>query len=333
MSSTFFLAILCLGVGSGALAFDPSLDAEWHDWKTEHEKSYTMEEGHRRAIWEENMKMIKLHNRENSLGKNGFIMEMNEFGDLTAEEFRKMMVNIPIRSHRKGKIIRKRDVGNVLPKFVDWRKEGYVTRVRNQKFCNSCWAFAVTGAIEGQMFNKTGQLTPLSVQNLVDCTKSQGNEGCQWGDPYIAYEYVLNNGGLEAEATYPYKGKEGVCMYNPKHSKAEITGFVSLPESEDILMEAVATIGPISVAVDASFNSFGFYKKGLYDEPNCSNNTVNHAVLVVGYGFEGNETDGNSYWLIKNSWGRKWGLRGYMKIPKDQNNFCGIASYAHYPTV
>ncbi|XP_021071408.1 cathepsin R-like isoform X1 [Mus pahari] len=334
MNPTFFLAILCFGVGSGALALDPNLNAEWHDWKKQYEKSYTMEEeGLRRAVWEENMRMIKLHNWENSLGKNDYTMKMNEFGDLTAEEFRKMMNNFPLRSHRKGKIIRKRSVGDVLPKFVDWRKKGYVTRVRRQKFCNSCWAFAVTGAIEGQMFNKTGKLTPLSVQNLVDCTKTQGNDGCQWGDPYIAYEYVLNNGGLEAEATYPYEGKEGPCRYNPKNSKAEITGFVSLPESEDILMEAVATIGPISAAVDASFNRFGFYNGGIYHQPNCSNNTVNHAVLVIGYGFEGNETDGNKYWLIKNSWGRRWGIRGYMKIVKDQNNHCGIATYAHYPLV
>lgn len=53
----------------------------------------------------------------------------------------------------------------------------------------------MTGTIERHMFNKTGKLTPLSIQNIVDCTKTQGTDSCHWDDPYIAYEYVLGNGG------------------------------------------------------------------------------------------------------------------------------------------
>ncbi|XP_005078487.1 cathepsin R-like [Mesocricetus auratus] len=334
MTLAFFLTILCLGVASGVLTLDPRLDAEWEEWKEKYEKSYSKEnEELRRSVWEENMKMIKHHNEENSLGKNGYTMEINEFGDMTVEEFRKTMNYIPVQTHREGRSIRKREVGGVLPKSVNWRKKGYVTSVRKQAYCNSCWAFAVNGAIEGQMFKKTGNLTRLSVQNLVDCSKPHGNNGCDWGDPYIAYEYVLHNGGVEAEATYPYDGEEGPCRYNPKYSAANITGFVSLPKSEESLMAAVATIGPISAGIDIASNYFMFYKKGIFHDPKCSNDTVNHVVLVVGYGFEGNETDGNNYWLVKNSYGKQWGLRGYMKMTKDQNNHCAIASYAHYPIV
>ncbi|CAH6795906.1 cathepsin R [Phodopus roborovskii] len=335
MTHVLFLAILCLGVFSAATTLDPRLDAEWKLWKTKYEKPYSPEEeALRRAVWEENMKMIKHHNGKDGLGKNGYTMEINEFGDMTDEEFKDTMIGSPMKKHNTGRGLWKRDVGNIVfPKSVNWRKKGYVTPVRRQGNCNSCWAFSVTGAIEAQIIWKLGKLTPLSVQNLVDCSKPHGNNGCDRGDTYNAFQYVLHNGGLEAEATYPYEGKEGPCRYNPQNSIAEITGFVSLPESEDILMVAVATIGPISAGVDASHSSFRFYKKGIYHEPNCSSDSVTHGILVVGYGFEGNETDGNNYWLIKNSWGKQWGLNGYMKIAKDENNHCGIASFALYPTV
>uniref|UniRef100_A0AAA9STG9 Cathepsin L n=1 Tax=Bos taurus TaxID=9913 RepID=A0AAA9STG9_BOVIN len=125
----------------------------------------------------------------------------------------------------------------------------------------------------------------------------------------------------------------GTCLYNPNNSAANETGFVDLPKQEKALMKAVATLGPISVAVDAHNPSFQFYKSGIYYEPNCSSESVDHAVLVVGYGFEGADSDDNKYWLVKNSWGEHWGMNGYIKMAKDRNNHCGIATMASYPTV
>ncbi|KAH0504913.1 Fructose-1,6-bisphosphatase isozyme 2 [Microtus ochrogaster] len=174
---------------------------------------------------------------------------------------------------------------------------------RNQagRPCTACWAFSVAGAIEGQMLRKTGKLIPLSVQNLVDCSRPQGNRGCFRGNTFLALQYVKENGGLESEATYPYEEKEGPCRYNLENSTASITGLVLVPKSEKALMNLVATIGPISVAIDARHESFQFYKGGIYHEPNCSSSIVTHAMLVVGYGFEGREADGRKYWLVKNS--------------------------------
>ncbi|XP_059118314.1 cathepsin Q-like [Peromyscus eremicus] len=269
MTSAVFLVILCIRIMSGASAHDPSLDAEWEEWKMDYEKSYSLEEeAMRRRVWEKNLKIIKDHNGENGLGNKGYTMEMNSFGDMTGEEFKDMMVNFPIQPHNKRKSIWKCALGGIgLPRFVDWRKKGYMTPVWNQGKCGLCWAFTVAGAIEGQMYHKTGKVTPLSVQNLVDCSKPHGNNGYALGNTYNASQYVLHNGGVEAEATYPYERK----LYH---------------------FSDCGNNSPIA----------GGSGHCIYHEPNCSSSVVNHAVLVVDYGYEGDEMDGNNYWLIKNTY-------------------------------
>ncbi|XP_041516069.1 cathepsin 8-like isoform X2 [Microtus oregoni] len=333
MTLFVFLAILCLGVATAAPSSDHSLDSEWQEWKIKYGKNYSLEEeGQRRTVWEENKKMVHQHNMEYNQGKHGFTMEMNAFGDMTGEEFRKMMTDIPVQTPRKRRSIQQYRVSYV-PKFVDWRRRGYVTPVKTQGRCNSCWAFSVAGAIEGQMFRKTGRLTSLSPQNLVDCSRPEGNLGCYKGNTYYALEYVQYNGGLEAEATYPYEAKVRHCRYHPERSAARVIDFVFVSKNEEALMHAVATIGPISVGIDARHESFKLYRGGIYYEPNCRSDVINHSVLLVSYGYEGRESDGSKYWLIKNSHGEKWGMNGYMKIARDKNNHCGIATYAIYPRV
>ncbi|EHH17060.1 hypothetical protein EGK_13355 [Macaca mulatta] len=147
------------------------------------------------------------------------------------------------------------------------------------------------------------------------------------------FRQVMNGGGLDSEASYPYEGKVKTCRYNPKYSVANDTGFVDIPSREKDLAKAVATVGPISVAVDASHFSFQFYKKGIYFEPRCDPEGLDHAMLAVGYGYEGADSDNNKYWLVKNRTGKNWGMDGYIKMAKDRRNNCGIATAASYPTV
>ncbi|OBS58638.1 hypothetical protein A6R68_10237, partial [Neotoma lepida] len=156
MTPAVFLTILCLGVASAAPTPDYSLDAEWEEWKRSNEKTYSQgvesgllwgpevpfhdlctyaaplgqeEERQRRTVWEENMKMIKLHSEGNGLGMNNFTVEMNEFGDMTGEEMRKMMMESSVLTLRNGKRIQKRGDPKI-PKTLDWRTQGYVTPVQ-----------------------------------------------------------------------------------------------------------------------------------------------------------------------------------------------------------
>jgi len=112
-----------------------------------------------------------------------------------------------------------------------------------------------------------------------------------------------------------------------KSIAATVTGYVSLPSGDEAALKvASAQVGPISIAIDANHASFQQYSSGVYYEPYCSSTRLDHAVLLVGYGTE----NGEDYWLVKNSWGTTWGDNGYIKMIRNYNNNCGVATEAVY---
>ncbi|KAL3968820.1 proline-rich protein PRCC [Sarotherodon galilaeus] len=285
------------------------------------------EETHRKQVWLNNRKLVLMHNALADQGLKSFRLGMTYFADMYNKLISLGSFNASLPRHASTS--NRLPKGTKLPKTVDWRKKGYVTKVKNQKECGSCWAFSATGALEGQHFRKTGKLVSLSEQQLVDCSRRFGNHGCNGGWMNSAFQYIRYNGGLDTAVSYPYKAKEGLCHYNPNSVGVKCNGYVNVSPGEAALKWAVATIGPISIAMDASHESFQLYQSGVYDEHRCSKKHVTHAMLVVGYGTEG----GHDYWLVKNSWGRQWGERGYIKMARNKGNQCGIATAASYPLV
>lgn len=307
------------------------IQEHWEDFKKTHSKSYTTEEEEKMRFgkFAQNFVTVVKHNNEEAMGLHSYRMGINEYSDLD---------NFEVRMHLNGyrRPINKTGSAYLAPSFVtapkavDWRKEGYVTPVKNQGQCGSCWAFSTTGSLEGQHFKKTGKLVSLSEQNLVDCSKSYGNNGCEGGLMDNAFKYIRDNGGIDTEQSYPYEAEDETCHFKRYNVGADDTGFVDVTEGDEkALKVAVATVGPVSIAIDASHSSFQMYRTGVYVEPECSSEQLDHGVLIVGYGTE----DGQDYWLVKNSWGESWGEEGYIKMARNKDNQCGVASSASYPLV
>jgi len=144
-----------------------------------------------------------------------------------------------------------------------------------------------------------------------------------------AFQYIIAIGGLESETAYPYTAQDGSCKAQKSLFQSDISGYQDIAEySESSLQVAVANIGPVSVAIDASHSSFQFYTGGVYYEPACSETQLDHGVLAIGYGVY----NGQDYWLVKNSWGTSWGLQGFIMMSRNRDNNCGIATMSSYPT-
>jgi cathepsin L len=326
MKSIALLAVIAALAHATVLATF-NADASFSAWKLKYGKTYlsAAEESAREAIFNANLAYINKHNARTDVT---YKLGMNQFGDLTNAEYQQIYLRPFNRTRAQTPEVHV--AGSADPTSVDWRPLGYVTPIKDQGQCGSCWSFSATGSIEGAHFASTKNLVSFSEQNLVDCSTKEGNQGCNGGLMDYAFKYVITNKGLDTEASYPYNARDGTCKYNPANSGGSISSFKDVQVgSEAALQSAVATVGPISVAIDASHNSFQFYKSGIYNEILCSSKNLDHGVLAVGYGVDA----GKNYWIVKNSWGTTWGDKGYILMSKDKKNQCGIATAASYPIV
>ncbi|XP_036433805.1 cathepsin S, ortholog 1 [Colossoma macropomum] len=326
------LSALCLVLLLVPAHCEFSLDGYWTSWKTEFNKTYssTREEVCRRAVWKKNVQDVMKHNEAASAGRRSYTMGINHLSDMSAEEVNAQLNGLIEERPALHEVNHTFSFlsGSLPPPRMDWTEKGLVTPVRNQGPCGSCWAFSAVGALEGQMKKKTGRLVPLSPQNLVDCSVTVGNHGCRGGYLSKSFTYIIRNKGIDSDSFYPYEHRDGTCRYAVKGKAGYCSGFQILPRNELVMMHAVATVGPISVGINAKLASFHRYKSGIYDDPACDPRSVNHAVLVVGYG----QDKGQDYWLIKNSWGSAWGENGFVRMARNKNQ-CGIANFAIFPTI
>jgi len=319
-------------------------EEQWSAFKNHFQKTFDSNETEsaHKEQFANAIQKIQAHNAKFESGEVGFKQGVNHLTDWPQAEYQKLngfgkQKNTRAKRSKSSSgctttsySLAQLNPNQTVPSTLDWREYGMVTAIKDQGQCGDCWAFSSVGALEGQHFRMTGDLVSLSEQNLLDCTGPYGNDGCNGGWMEYAYEYVQCNGGIDTEASYPYTGNQNTCGYNAANEAATAKyGYVTIPVNETALMIAVASQGPISVAIDASADSFQNYESGVYYNPTCSTTDLDHAVTLIGYGTDA--TSGEAYWLAKNSWGTDWGMDGYIWMSRNRNNNCGIATNASFP--
>jgi len=304
---------LCLALVLATGAFAELLSEQAYqdhfvDFVRDFDKSYSTNELFTRfAIFKSNYDAMIKHNAANLSWTQG----INQFSDLTNKEFALFYLSgLRVPDAYAPQIVDEPadDVSN----DIDWRQSGAVTPIKNQLQCGSCWAFSSTGVIEGwAKIKKSVPLNSLSEQQLVDCSGSAGNVGCNGGWPSAAIKYLATTGGACAQAAYPYTGVDGTCKRTCKPVQT-VTG-ARTGSGESTLVKELNSF-PVSIAVDAQ-QGFQQYKGGVFSGP-CGH-ALNHAVLAVGYT--------SQYFIVKNSWGSTWGANGYIHMARN-HNLCGLSN-------
>jgi hypothetical protein len=211
----------------------------------------------------------------------------------------------------------------VLPKSVSWR---HITgKIRDEADCGGCWAVAASSALDSHIMKATGVRVDVSVEEFIDCTYGPhgGNTCTKGGTRSEAFEYAKRHGIADSKS-YPF-----VAAHNGGHQSAcklghRVEAVAGIEDWEQVeansaraLMEAVATVGPVSVGIDAS-KHWDYYKGGILDSCDDHHMVMDHDALLVGYG----EENGVKYWLVQNGWGADWGEAGFIRIKRHERKVC-----------
>lgn len=323
----FLLGLIAV---TAALAI-PSFD----EWMIENEKTYGADEelkNQRRSVYEANVRDIIEINLQNLSWTAG----VNAYSDLSWAEF-KAHFNLdtgldPQHCSATG-ATGKSLPPSVIPDSVDWVSKGMVVGVKNQGSCGSCWTFSTTGAVESAWAIAGNTLTSLAEQQLVDCAGGFDNHGCNGGLPSQAFQYLMWAGGQEKETDYKYTARDGRCQFSAAKIAAKIKDEFNITAGDetDTGLPGALVKGPVSICYQVA-SDFRNYKSGVYTSKICKNGPmdVNHAVLATGY--DTDSASGLPYYMVKNSWGTSFGIKGYFKIVRGKN-MCGIATCSSYPIV
>ncbi|KAJ0984366.1 hypothetical protein J5N97_002722 [Dioscorea zingiberensis] len=341
MATIFFIILFLISslVSSSSKAITRSeseIKLLYEGWLVTHQKYYNnlMEKEKRYDIFKDNLRYID----ERNAGDHSFRLGLNVFADLTNEEYRatycggllvdKMDLKGDHGDDHHGQKHWLNETEDDVPDSIDWRELGAVVPIKHQGACFSCWAFSSVAAVEGLNQIKTGKLISLSEQEIVDCFKKD----CDAGYIQDSLNFIVENGGLDTEEDYPYKAKYVSCDKFKNNKKiVSIDGYERVyPPNDEVGLKKIVAKQPVAAGIEGYGKDFQLYESGIFNG-NCGT-SIDHAVAIVGYGVE-NKTD---YWILKNSFGVKWGENGFMRIKRNVYAFwgrCGVAMQTYYPTM
>ncbi|XVF79003.1 hypothetical protein PTKIN_Ptkin14bG0184100 [Pterospermum kingtungense] len=280
-------------------------EAEFERWMARYGRTYRNKAETERyfKIFEENVEYVENFNKA---GNRTFKLSINEYSDLTHEEFVAVMTgelgphNVSISTRRPFTYAGFTDI----PTSIDWRDKGAVTPVKNQTNC--------VAATDGITKIKTGTLVSLSEQQVVDC--SGNNHSCDGGNKKHAFEYISRNHGLTTNASYPYNATQGTCETEKEKETipgSDISNYGSVPSNNETELLKAVSNQPVTISIEASAD-FKSYGNGIFNGDCWTNH--NRAVTIVGFGTS--EELGLDYWLVKNSSGEGWGEKGHIRMQR-----------------
>lgn len=322
-------SVMAIGEHDAVISFEEFLE-HYKDHHTATSLLKSMED--RRAAFEANILKIKDHNSKGL----SWTMGVNHFADLTADEWQEEVgTSLCVHTMKQSLLAHQERTANHLPQManpknaasIDWRTSGAVTDVKNQGQCGSCWAFSTTGSVEGAWKNAHGTLVPLSEQELVDCDSV--DSGCNGGLMDYGFEYIMKN-GITSEENYKYTARDGTCDTTKQANVvATVKSYKDVTSKSQAALENAVNIGPVSIAIEADKEAFQLYTGGILSANAGCGHSLDHGVLLVGYGAE----NGEDYWIVKNSWGSGWGEGGYIRMQRggDGPGTCGLQSQPSYP--
>lgn len=286
-------------------------------------------------------KKVTEHNKGYLNGSKTYFKRLGPHADKTKEEFAKW-IQRGFKSSRHffanvTRLDRDHFKRAALPNSVDLRR--FLPPVKAQEECGSCWTFATAATMEYQYnkAKKNSSIVSFSEEQILSCAVGEGENGCEGGYFGEALSEYLTKYGIQREKDYPYgkypeesTAKSGPCKHNKTLGYATVKKVFQTPQGDELsLKRALANYGVVAIGVDAS--TFQDYGGGIFTGEGCDSDPypiVGHAVALVGYGYK----NGKGYYILRNSWGEKWGEKGYMKIAMGSNT-CGVANDVVYPFI
>jgi cathepsin L len=305
----------------GATAAMSEIESAFLGYITEYGKSYSS-----MAEYETRLRNFAVKHafiqEENNQG-NSWVAGHNHMSDQSDEEVKALLT---YRS--QGEHVATDDFegyGSNSP--VDWRNQGCVNSIQDQGQCGSCWSFSSTASTEFAWCKAHNKLYKLSEQQLVDCDSSC--YGCNGGWAYQGWIYLESHYAM-SESSYPYTARDGSCKYSSSSATSvKTSGYTNVTADSPDSMKSALNSHVLSVAIEADQRVFQTYSSGIFNSSKCGTR-LDHATNVVGWG----ESSGTPYWIMRNSWGKTWGDKGYMMLEiVSGKGICGIQMEPNYPKV